>query len=286
MRVLVSVRDAAEARRAAAAGVDLVDCKEPGAGALGALPVATIAEIVAALREAGFAGATSATIGDLDGAPADTAGGRRVAASAACRFGREAPMPRRLGDAATPRQVDDALARVEALAAAGVDYVKVGVEAGPAAVPLLRALAGCGRAVVPVFVADRGLDDALVARARGLGFPAVMADTADKRAGSLFELLPAAALSRFVAAARAAGVPVGLAGALRRADLPRLRALAPDFAGFRSAVCDGDRAGTLDAGRLRALLDAVRETRCAGSLLRATADLGAGGDAEAAREPG
>ena len=32
------------------------------------------------------------------------------------------------------------------------------------------------------------------------------------------------------------------------------RRLAPDFAGFRSAVCAGDRAGALDAGRLAALL--------------------------------
>jgi uncharacterized protein (UPF0264 family) len=46
---------------------------------------------------------------------------------------------------------------------------------------------------------------------------------------------------------------VGLAGALRLSDLPRLRSLAPDFAGFRSAVCRGDRGGELDPALLRAL---------------------------------
>lgn len=262
MRVLVSVRDAAEARTAAAAGVDFVDCKEPGVGALGALPVATIRSIVAALRDAGFGGATSATIGDLEPAPAGAATGLRDDDDGTLRRADGAARPPPGDRASTPRLVDEALARVDAVAAAGVDLVKVGIE-GPAAAPLLRALAGCGRAVVPVFVADRGIDDAAVALALDLGFPALMADTADKRAGSLFDAVPAPALARFVAAARAGGLPVGLAGALRTADLARLRALAPDFAGFRSAVCAGDRAGALDPGRLRSLLQALREdTRC------------------------
>lgn len=206
MRLLVSVRDPHEARLAAAAGADFVDCKEPAAGALGALAPTTIAAVVRALAAQRFDGATSATIGDWP---------------------------------ATALPV--VLARVAQVAATGVGFVKVGVERGPAAPALLQALAGCGRAVVPVFVADRGLDAALTQQALELGFPALMADTADKRSGSLFD----------------AGVPVGLAGALRTGDLPRLLALAPDFAGFRSAVCAGDRAGTLDAARVQALAQAL-----------------------------
>lgn len=224
--VLVSVRSAAEAEVAARAGVDFIDLKEPRAGALGGLPVATIADIVAGLRALGPHGAVSATIGDLP--TADLAG---------------------------------VLARVDAVAACGVDIVKVGIERLPEATALLDALAGSGRTVVPVFVADRGLDDAAVARAAALGFAGVMADTADKAAGSLFDLLPGPALRRFVDAVRAAGRPVGLAGALRLADWPRLATLAPDFAGFRSAVCDGDRGGALQAGRVSALL-AARDTAC------------------------
>ena len=50
-----------------------------------------------------------------------------------------------------------------------------------------------------------------------------------------------------------------LAGALQLADWPALRALNPDFAGFRSAVCAGDRAGALDPTRLDALLACARE---------------------------
>ena len=49
----------------------------------------------------------------------------------------------------------------------------------------------------------------------------------------------------------------GLAGALRMQHLPALRELAPDFAGFRSAVCDGDRGAALDPQRLQALAEAL-----------------------------
>ena len=80
-----------------------------------------------------------------------------------------------------------------------------------------------------------------------------MVDTADKRAGSLFDALPFIDLQRFVAMVREAGALVGVAGALRIAHEPLLRALAPDFAGFRTAVCAGDRSSAIDPQRLRAL---------------------------------
>lgn len=222
MRLLVSVRSVAEAHLAAGGGADFIDLKEPGQGALGGLPVATIRAVVQALRDAGVTLPVSATIGDLPMAPL-------------------APL----------------LAQVAAVGACGVDYVKVGLLREGAAFGVLDALAACGRPVVPVFIADRGLDEALVAHALALGFPGVMADTADKRAGSLFDAVPVSALQGFVAQARAAGTMVGLAGALRVADAPALAALAPDFAGFRSAVCAGERSGALDAARLHALVAAM-----------------------------
>jgi uncharacterized protein (UPF0264 family) len=147
------------------------------------------------------------------------------------------------------------LQRVSAVAAAGVDYVKVGIARAPATPALLEALARCGSVVVPVLIADEGIDDALVAHALEARFAAVMLDTADKRGGSLLARLPEADLARFVARTRAAGAMAGLAGALGSEDLPRLHALDPDFAGFRGAVCTGsERTSALDARRLDALL--------------------------------
>jgi (5-formylfuran-3-yl)methyl phosphate synthase len=87
-----------------------------------------------------------------------------------------------------------------------------------------------------------------------LGFPGVMADTFDKRAGSLFDAVPMDDLRRFIVTVRATGTMVGLAGALRATHEPLLRELAPDFAGFRTAVCVGDRSSALDPQRLRTLV--------------------------------
>jgi uncharacterized protein (UPF0264 family) len=218
MRMLVSVRDVPEALVAAQGGADFIDLKEPRDGALGGLPIETIAAIVHALREQGSRLAVSATIGDL-------------------------PMS----------DLEAILAKVEAVAACGVDYVKVGIERVAQAGAVLDALAGSGHAIVPVFIADRGLDFDAVAHACGLRFPALMVDTADKLAGSLFDVVPEAELRRFVSAVRTSGALVGLAGALRQPQLAALRTLGPDFAGFRSAVCAGDRRGALDPERLRAL---------------------------------
>jgi uncharacterized protein (UPF0264 family) len=223
IRLLVSVRSVAEALIAARGGADFIDLKEPGQGALGGLPVETVAGIVAALRAGQISVPVSATIGDLS-------------------------MSER---AAISKQVD-------AIGACGVTYVKVGITDDAAAGAVLDWLAQCGWPVIPVFIADRGINPQLLAQALALGFPGVMLDTADKRAGSLFDLVPPAGLQDFVAQARKAGVMVGVAGALRLADAPRLAALASDFAGFRSAVCDGDRAGTLVAGRLADLVAAMK----------------------------
>ena len=219
MRLLVSVRDVDEALAAAAAGVDFIDLKEPSAGALGALPPATIEAIVTALKRAPGRRPISATIGDCAG-------------------------------------MAEVLERVAETAACGVDYVKVGIAPGQHA--LLDALAVCGHAVVPVFVADHGIDGALLARAGALAFPALMLDTEDKARGSLFDIASEAQLQRFVTQVRRGGKLCGLAGALRFEHLPRLLALAPDFAGFRSAVCSGARTAALDAQRVQALREQLQ----------------------------
>lgn len=219
VQILVSARDEAEAVAAARAGSDLIDLKDPAAGALGAIAPARLAEIVSALRAAGARQTVSATLGD----PADEP-------------------PARL------------LARAHAVAGAGVDLVKIGVTPGLQAAGTLRCLAGCGLRVVPVLVADDGVDRGLVRAGLEAGeFAAVMLDTLRKERGSLLQWMPRAELAWFVSAARAAGLPCGLAGALRLEDWPALEALGPDFAGFRSAVCEGSRAGALDERRVAAL---------------------------------
>jgi uncharacterized protein (UPF0264 family) len=235
-RLLVSVRDTAEAMAAAAAGAGFIDLKDPAAGALGGLPPAAIERIVAVLRSCALGVPVSATIGDLDAA-----------------------------------EVGEIVARVERVARCGVDYVKVGIDGDRAEalalIGRLGELARAGIPVVPVLIADDGVDDALVRAAlRAHAFPALMLDTRAKRAGSLLERVALSSLAAFVAQVRAEGVLAGLAGALRLDDLPALRALGPDFAGFRSAVCAGGRAGALDASRVRALREGLAADAHAGGL--------------------
>lgn len=248
LETLVSVRDLDEARVAAQAGVAYIDLKDPALGALGAWPLPQLRQAVQALRGPasgqGFAGRISATIGDW-------------------------PFEAALAPAPQPAVLQAVLGRVEAVAACGVDDVKVGLPAqacaaqqGPDAVAqVLEALAGLRlpRArVVPVLLVDEGLAPQRVAQALGLGLRVLMVDTAHKAGGSLLQRLPLAVLQGFLQQVRAAGGLPGLAGALRLQDVPALRALAPGFAGFRSAVCAGPRAGALCPQRLAALLAAAR----------------------------
>lgn len=221
VQLLVSVRDVPEALAAVAGGADLIDLKEPNTGALGALPLHVVREVVQSLCAAGHAHPVSATVGDW-------------------------PLDAR----------DAVLEQVRATAACGVDVVKVGIPRGDGATALLAALAGSPAPVVPVFFGDDGLDEALLALACWLPFPALMLDTADKRTGSLFDRLDAATVRHFITRVQGAGRLAGVAGSLRLAQAELLRELAPDYAGFRGALCEGGRGAALQPQRVHALVQA------------------------------
>ena len=199
-RALISVRSAAEAAVAVAHGADLIDAKEPAHGALGALPMDAIREIVATV-----AGArpVSATVGDL---PPD------------------------------PRLI---VAAVQEIAATGVDMVKIGLLPGPDRPACLPPLVPIARRqpLIAVLFADRDPDLELIPRIAGAGFVGVMLDTADKAGGALTSQASLPFLSSFVAAARREGLLAGLAGSLRREDIATLRPLGASYLGFRGAVC-------------------------------------------------
>jgi uncharacterized protein (UPF0264 family) len=225
--LLASVRTPEEALTALEGGADILDLKEPAEGALGRLPADVVAAILRAVKGRR---PVSATIGDM---------------------------------ALEPKPV---LAAVEAMAATGVDIVKIGVFDG-ALEPTLTALApavAAGRQLVAVLFADRKPDFALIDRCAAAGFYGVMLDTADKASGPLTRHQPPQALLHFVARTHERALRAGLAGSLSLDDVPRLASLGPDYLGFRSALTTGSRAGPLDAravARARAALDAVLEAR-------------------------
>jgi uncharacterized protein (UPF0264 family) len=221
-RMLASVASLAEARLVAGLGVDLVDLKQPAAGALGALPVDEVARIVLSL-----AGRwpISATVGDL-------------------------PM--------VPEVVAKAVA---SMAATGVDYVKIGFFPGGdwvGVVEDLRPLVQAGTRLVAVLFGDCAPELHWVAALAGAGFTGAMLDTADKAKGSLREVCEPEFLRDFVAEARGRGLLCGLAGSLRAGDIPSLLALQPDYLGFRGALCGGNRTGAVDSELTQRIQGLVR----------------------------
>ena len=209
-RFLASVTSVAEAETALAGGADIVDCKDPGKGALGALPPQTVGAIV---RAVGGRRPVSAVTGDL------------------------------------PMLPDVVVNAAQEMAATGVDYIKAGLFAGegrPACISALAPLAARHR-IIGVLFADGDPDFALLPLLAASGFAGVMIDTAGKGAGRLLTHLGMPALDAFVKSCKMHGLMSGLAGSLEPPDVPRLVALAPDFLGFRGALCKGGaRGGGLD----------------------------------------
>lgn len=219
---LASVRSVDEALLCVQAGADIIDCKDPDQGALGALPH----DVVRAIRQAVPADViVSATVGDL------------------------------IPDPATM------ITAVAAMAATGVDYVKIGIFPGGDAKGMLRALAPVtfhNARLVGLLLADRDPDVSLIDDMAAAGFAAVMLDTAAKTGGALPEVMTAAQLQSFVAAAHRAGMLAGLAGSLRLKHIASLLALKPDLLGFRGALCiAGDRRGVLDRAASNAIRAAI-----------------------------
>ncbi len=219
-RMLASVATLAEAKLVRDAGVDIIDLKDPGTGALGALDPKIIRAVV---DEIGKRVTVSATIGDLVGPPAAVA------------------------------------AAVEATAALGVDIVKVGmfaeVQEWPRILEALQPARVGGTQIVAVLLAERSWSLPSIEAFATAGFLGVMLDTAAKQGGSLRAYRSPAQIKAFVSVARGAGLVSGLAGGLGSADVAPMLVLQPDYLGFRGALCHrGSRTAELD----RAALEGIR----------------------------
>ncbi|WP_238182600.1 (5-formylfuran-3-yl)methyl phosphate synthase [Methylobacterium trifolii] len=224
-RLLVSVRDVAEARAAHAAGADLIDAKDPEAGALGALPQSTVRAIREALSPRAV---TSAVAGEPE-------------------------VSSRLPEA------------VAAMAATGVGFVKVGLRPAPVSDrAMLAAAAGAapGRLIAVLFAEDGFAADAVPVLAEA-GFCGAMVDTMGKDGRRLGDWIDPAGLSAFTAACRTHGLLCGLAGSLRIADIGPLSAHRPDYLGFRGGLCHGlDRRHALDPARVTEAVRALSRLGC------------------------
>lgn len=223
--LLASVTSEAEASLAAAAGADIIDCKSPKDGALGALPPGIVAAIRAVVPSQS---PVSATIGDL------------------------------------PLEPDSVLKAVAQMASTGADIVKIGLFPGPAPRETIAALSDIARQtkLVAVMLADRPRVGDMIDHVARAGFLGVMLDTAGKSGQTLLDHMSPDELRRFIDEATARGLMTGLAGSLRAAQIPALMALAPDILGFRGALCkNGERTAELDAGAIAAIKRSMDHAR-------------------------
>jgi (5-formylfuran-3-yl)methyl phosphate synthase len=212
--LLASVRSAGEAEMAIGAGADIVDLKDPGAGALGAVAFEVIDACVGATRGRV---PVSATIGDL------------------------------------PLEGERVRAAVLATAARGVDYVKLGLFPGGDAERCLEGLAPLTPEIrlILVLFADALPEFDAVGLAARIGAAGVMLDTLGKTGVSLPDLASPGKLGALIDSARARRLMIGFAGSLGAGHVPGLVALGPDLLGFRGALCrDGKRDQELDSVRL------------------------------------
>ncbi|MEI8702272.1 (5-formylfuran-3-yl)methyl phosphate synthase [Mesorhizobium sp. ISC15] len=227
-RMLASVTGVDEAKIALSGGVDIIDLKDPKAGALGAVASEIIGQ------------ATSFIAG-------------RAPISAVC------------GD--LPMEPETIRAKAEEIAATGADYVKIGFFPSANAVACAEALAplAARTKLIAVLFADLAPDFELLPVFAKHRFHGAMVDTANKANGRLLDHLPPERIPGFIDRAKSLGLMVGLSGSLEAPDIPRLLPFAPDFLGFRGALCGhAGRAGSISAEAVSQIRELVPEESRAG----------------------
>ena len=223
--MLASVNSIAEALLVLSADVDIIDLKQPALGALGALDIATVKQLVAGINGRC---PVSATIGDL------------------------------------PMQPDPVFNAVKAMAETGVDYIKIGFFPGDdwqGTVKKLSALTGQNLALIAVLFADKQPDLGIMGLLKDAGFTGVMLDTMNKQKGSLTQLMAKMEIAHFVTQAKARQLLCGLAGSLRLEDIPELMSYQADYLGFRGALCqEHNRVGELNEQAVMQIKHAIKNT--------------------------
>ena len=222
-QLLISVTDIHEAHLALMHGADLIDLKDPKQGALGALPIATIQEVVS------FVNAhrvhpkqyTSATIGDL------------------------------------PMEADLISQQVLAVARTKVDFVKIGFFESDDYQPCLDALREMvekGIKIIAVLFAESTYSTHLIHQIKNAGFYGVMLDTAKKNGATFLDYYPEEKMLSFSREVKTNEMAFGLAGSLTIKHIPKVTTYNPTYIGFRGGVSmDNQRKLSLDGEKIKAI---------------------------------
>jgi FolB domain-containing protein len=223
--MLASVRGPEEAEAAVTLGADIVDLNDAADGAL------TPGVVQAVVR---------------------TIAGRR---------------PTSVATADPLMEPETIVAAVAAMAATGVQYVKVGLFPHARREKCIGALATLARRtrLVGVMFADLETETntrrAVIEAIRAAGFAGAALETTGSGSGRLLDLAHMPSLADFIETCHANSLLAGLAGALEPPDISRLLPLAPDYVGFRTALCvGGDRTAPLDPVAFRLVRELIPPT--------------------------
>lgn len=226
-KLLVSVRNAEEARAALEGNADVVDVKEPRRGALGPADPAVWREIQ---KLVGDQATMSVALGELLSQNAEMLAGEAGGFTFA-KFGFA-------GCTTTSRW----MVRWERV----VRMLPRGVQP------------------VPVAYADHEAARSPESRevlklAALLPTQLMLIDTYDKSNGRLTDHLTFEALAELSEQSVECDVQLALAGSLHLSDLESLLMLAPAYVGVRGAACIGGRDGTVDAARVKSLAKRIHD---------------------------
>ena len=227
-QLLVSVTSVKEAQIALQCGVDIIDLKDPDQGALGALPLALITEIVTSVnvKSQSERKLISATIGDL------------------------------------PMEPGLILEHVLALSKTNVDIIKIGFFSDlnvkftnyQPCLEVLKAVAESGVKLIAVLFSEYEYPASLMTAIKNAGFYGVMFDTAVKNGATFLNYHSLDEMKEIANNVQTQGLLFGLAGSLNLQHVTIVKAIAPDYIGFRGGVCINDlRISALDAGRINAI---------------------------------
>jgi len=227
-QLLISVTSVKEAQIALQCGADIIDLKDPAQGALGALPLQVITEVVTFIhaKDQSERRVISATVGDL-------------------------PMhPQLLRE------------QVLALSQTKVDIVKIGFFRGQndefidyqPCLDALSPIARGGTMLVAVLFVEHEYPGSLISAIKNAGFYGVMLDTTNKNGATFLDYFSADEMKEVAMSVQAEGLLFGLAGSLNLQHVAITREIAPDYIGFRGGACMNDqRKSALDPERIKAI---------------------------------
>jgi uncharacterized protein (UPF0264 family) len=221
-QLLISVTSIAEAQVVLENGADIIDLKDPAAGALGALPYNQIEAIIDFIDGQKL---VSATIGDV-------------------------PMQ--------PEVIFDCVTK---LANTKVDFIKIGFfqsDNYQSTLDMLKTITAKGVKLIAVLFAEYEYSDSLIKAIHQAGFSGVMLDTAQKNGNTFMYYRSAVDCKEFAKQVLEFGMSFGLAGSLQLQHVMATKKLNPTYIGFRGGVCDEDkREFGLNLGKIRAIRKAL-----------------------------